>query len=568
MKKISVILALFTALTLVFAACNTEHDHTYSEQWTRNETHHWRNPTCDDTDTVADYAEHNFVNGVCDVCNYQKPAPPAPVTPPHTHTYSENYAFDEAHHWRSPTCDDTTDVADYGSHTYNESYKCSACGITQKASDIIAEKIRNLDYAYTLCASDIAVTVSDEKTVECEYLELYLSVSDNDKLQGRGYAVFDLADGSTEQTVAGEQTATLVIEDDVAYIVLERGDGADCLLVPAQKLLEQAGIETEDVREALANLDEQSDAFAEYLIEAEQIAEILQKRNNSDLSDKILVKDDVASADGQEVYYADFNVLRALNAMFAEVTVQQYVDGVMGDGFYDEIDSELATLLQEKTIGSVLETLEESGITVDDITFAADLLVKLFADGYDGIDDLLSKIGVFGYAPTFKDLLNNPFFNKMPLGFVIDAVLDSVATANGSEALTVADMITAVKAYSEAYRDFTLYDLILEENGAVSSSELFEVLDYALAEFAERAQLRLVYSDDVLQSVTLSVSKSAEAEETLFEEDAENVAKMKAAIDFALNSFCGEISLIRDYETEIDYSDVAETVGDNVAQTL
>ena len=54
----------------------TEHTHTYSSEWSSNETHHWHAATCEHTEEKSDYAEHSFVKDadetreVCSVCEY------------------------------------------------------------------------------------------------------------------------------------------------------------------------------------------------------------------------------------------------------------------------------------------------------------------------------------------------------------------------------------------------------------------------------------------------------------------------------------------------------------------
>ncbi len=55
------------------AACGAEETretemlpHTYADTWTYNDTEHWHAATCEHTDLVADKAEHEFVNGVCE----------------------------------------------------------------------------------------------------------------------------------------------------------------------------------------------------------------------------------------------------------------------------------------------------------------------------------------------------------------------------------------------------------------------------------------------------------------------------------------------------------------------
>ena len=45
-------------------------EHTYSEAWSCDVTHHWHAATCEHTEEVSEYAEHTIENGVCTVCNF------------------------------------------------------------------------------------------------------------------------------------------------------------------------------------------------------------------------------------------------------------------------------------------------------------------------------------------------------------------------------------------------------------------------------------------------------------------------------------------------------------------
>ena len=45
--------------------------HTYSETWAYNDTHHWRTSTCGHTNEVAEFEEHTFSERVCSKCKYE-----------------------------------------------------------------------------------------------------------------------------------------------------------------------------------------------------------------------------------------------------------------------------------------------------------------------------------------------------------------------------------------------------------------------------------------------------------------------------------------------------------------
>jgi len=132
---------------------SSEHRHTYSNEWTYDETFHWREPTCGDTEEVADKAEHIMDDGVitteptckekgvktysCTVCDYSYTEEVELAD----HSYESKLAFDEENHWTAcKTCDEKFnpaphDMYDAGTTTlYEDGYsreyqieKCSYC---------------------------------------------------------------------------------------------------------------------------------------------------------------------------------------------------------------------------------------------------------------------------------------------------------------------------------------------------------------------------------------------------------------------------------------------------------
>ncbi|MBQ6980700.1 MAG: hypothetical protein IJQ07_08720 [Clostridia bacterium] len=74
MKKLFIVILSVIAsacLFVGFAGCNDNgqnHVHTYSTEWSFDETYHWHKATCDHKDEVSDKAEHTATNGKCSVC--------------------------------------------------------------------------------------------------------------------------------------------------------------------------------------------------------------------------------------------------------------------------------------------------------------------------------------------------------------------------------------------------------------------------------------------------------------------------------------------------------------------
>lgn len=47
------------------------HTHTYSEEWSYDQTYHWHAATCEHKNEISDKAEHIFTDTVCSVCGYE-----------------------------------------------------------------------------------------------------------------------------------------------------------------------------------------------------------------------------------------------------------------------------------------------------------------------------------------------------------------------------------------------------------------------------------------------------------------------------------------------------------------
>ena len=67
MRKSAIVLLIVLSI-FAFASCKQEpeHEHTFSEEWTSDETNHWHVATCEHTDEVADKAEHTWDAGTDD----------------------------------------------------------------------------------------------------------------------------------------------------------------------------------------------------------------------------------------------------------------------------------------------------------------------------------------------------------------------------------------------------------------------------------------------------------------------------------------------------------------------
>ena len=116
----------------------TKHTHTYSSEWSKNETHHWHPATCEHTDEKGSLGEHTVTTwtvkteaglhvdkveqGTCSVCEkvVERTVPNTA-----THTYSTTWSKNETQHWKESTCEGHTpalknEVADHTFGTWTE----------------------------------------------------------------------------------------------------------------------------------------------------------------------------------------------------------------------------------------------------------------------------------------------------------------------------------------------------------------------------------------------------------------------------------------------------------------
>ncbi len=133
---------LLSVITIIccmvaFSACGedpvdpppgSQHDHTYSSDWSKDDTDHWHDATCEHTTEKKDKASHDTTGegGSCSVCGY------APAV--HEHTYNmDAWTIGADTHWHAATCEHTEEKADEVAHNYgsvgtNKEFTCSICG--------------------------------------------------------------------------------------------------------------------------------------------------------------------------------------------------------------------------------------------------------------------------------------------------------------------------------------------------------------------------------------------------------------------------------------------------------
>ena len=116
---------------------NSTHTHTYSEQWSHNDSEHWHKCTGADCDEVIDKAAHTWDDGnitkeptctakgemtyTCTVCKATKTEEISTTD----HTFSDKWEGDDTHHWHK--CINCDEISGKAEHSYNADGVC-VCG--------------------------------------------------------------------------------------------------------------------------------------------------------------------------------------------------------------------------------------------------------------------------------------------------------------------------------------------------------------------------------------------------------------------------------------------------------
>lgn len=124
-----------------------DHTHKFSDEWTSDETHHWHASTCGHEE-IDGKEEHSWGEGVvdtpateeadglniftCTTCGATKEEAIPMLN--HTHKFSDEWTYDETHHWHAATCIHTGEVDGKAEHDWNEGVEtlaptCSAVGV-------------------------------------------------------------------------------------------------------------------------------------------------------------------------------------------------------------------------------------------------------------------------------------------------------------------------------------------------------------------------------------------------------------------------------------------------------
>ena len=136
-----------------------EHTHTYSNEWTSNEIHHWHSATCGHTSEITGNAEHTWDQGTetkpateteygimtysCSVCGYEKTEQIPKLE--HTHTYSDQWTSNDEYHWHGSSCGHESEISDKARHSWDN-------GVFKNGAECSPDAV--IVYTCTICLAE------------------------------------------------------------------------------------------------------------------------------------------------------------------------------------------------------------------------------------------------------------------------------------------------------------------------------------------------------------------------------------------------------------------------------
>lgn len=143
----------------------TFHEHTFSNIWSKNEISHWHASTCEHKNITKDLGDHVDENkdGKCDVCKYVFNEEEI-----HEHTFADEWSTDDTSHWRVATCGHDELTKDFGKHVdRNKDHNCDVC------KKVISECYdEDLDHKCDYCSQSVTNHVDRNKDHICDICEV------------------------------------------------------------------------------------------------------------------------------------------------------------------------------------------------------------------------------------------------------------------------------------------------------------------------------------------------------------------------------------------------------------
>lgn len=117
------LICVMAILVGCLASCQPTCEHTFSDKWYNDENNHWHPATCEHGEEKSDLAPHTDPDedGVCNVCELEIG---------HNHSFKDEWTYDETHHWKDATCSHSDAKGENSLHSdENSDGHCDVCEV-------------------------------------------------------------------------------------------------------------------------------------------------------------------------------------------------------------------------------------------------------------------------------------------------------------------------------------------------------------------------------------------------------------------------------------------------------
>ena len=383
--------------------------------------------------------------------------------------------------------------------------------------------------------------------------DFYLSVDENDQLIGFG---------STELVVDGfvgtnvKVNGTAILENEEILIKYQNPDHDD-IVYDFYANIPLASLEVDEKagETALDYFNQAKSIYNKVAQEVDNLDEIVDKTY---LNSAILLSAGLASnlnkkvEAGQIVYTINYDNLKSYNEDFYTLTIDKLFDKYIKEGLYAELPGVVKPLLTLK-VGELLDLAEKNGIDlVGKLTKLNSLVSEVSNGEYTKIEDLYSK--KFNFPIT--SILTGDKEVKL---------LDTLPQQMGVNEEQIAAYIDQ---FFETGKNKTVYDLLLslDEEDSDKAVELKTTSSSEENKEEEKPTAKDIH-DGIDEFLTLFARGSTIEITTTLQGELKDVKFTVNNFNFEKSSLTGEITLVRDGQTKLDF-DSAKNIVTNKLSTL
>lgn len=290
----------------------------------------------------------------------------------------------------------------------------------------------------------------------------------------------------------------------------------------------------------------------------EDIVNELPDFDDIDFTNGPIIIDQEQSGSNITVYKFNFGLLRSLNKLLAETTVEQYVNSVLGDGAFSKIPDMLSSVL-DLTVGDFLEMLEAQGVTLDDVIDALDTVVatQYPDENINTLNELVNYLmqqnGVASIKIDVKQMIL-----MLRDTTVYDLVSMVMQSGNGTLP-SKAEIVSQVSTMLNQVRSLTVYGIMSAPDMSANMIKLY--VDEAINVMENNFQVRLHVATDGSSKVVFTVVAPEQTVITdKMTEDEQSVAQIFNEFKEQIKNVHGTVTVGTDRLVDTDYAGVKQAV--------